>query len=231
MPPNVERLLPGLDRRSVVVLLTAAVCVWGAHFGQDWSPDSWARLADLCWWAGTQIVFYLVVPLVVARVALGLSPADIGWRLRGTRGHGHVYLALFALAVPFVVLASFTATFQAKYPLYEVYRGDTGIYDELAIWWVFYAAQFAAIETFFRGFLIHGLAHRLGSLSVFVSVVPYVMIHFVKPPAEALAAIVGGVVMGTLSLRTKSIWWGVALHCSVAAVMDVSALWHKGLLW
>jgi hypothetical protein len=57
------------------------------------------------------------------------------------------------------------------------------------------------------------------------------MIHFVKPAPEALASIVGGLVMGYLALRTGSIVWGVALHVSVAALMDVSSLWHRGLLW
>ena len=61
--------------------------------------------------------------------------------------------------------------------------------------------------------------------------VPYVMIHFVKPAPEAAAAIVGGLVMGYLALRTGSIVWGIALHVSVAALMDVSSLWHRGLLW
>ena len=57
------------------------------------------------------------------------------------------------------------------------------------------------------------------------------MIHFTKPPAEALAAIVGGIVMGALAYRTKSVWWGIALHVSVAALMDFLSLGHKGFIW
>lgn len=59
---------------------------------------------------------------------------------------------------------------------------------------------------------------------------PYNMIHFGKPMAEALAAIGGGAVLGTLSLRTGSIWWGAALHLGIAGAMDVLSLGHKGLL-
>jgi membrane protease YdiL (CAAX protease family) len=57
------------------------------------------------------------------------------------------------------------------------------------------------------------------------------MIHFTKPPVEALAAIVGGIVMGFLAYRTKSVWWGVALHVAVAALMDFLSLGHKGFIW
>jgi membrane protease YdiL (CAAX protease family) len=228
--PSPAATLAALDRRSVVVLVVAAGCLFGARFGQDARPDDWGRLAELSFWAGTQILFYGIVPLIAAKVLLGLSPGSLGIRVRGTFTHAWIYAALFAAAVPFVLVASTTSGFQERYPLLEVPL-DGHVYPALALWWGWYALQFFAVETFFRGFLVHGLAPRLGWLSVVVAMVPYVMIHFVKPAPEALAAIVGGLVMGYLALRTGSIVWGVALHISVAALMDVSSLWHRGLLW
>lgn len=222
--------LAAVDRRSVVILLVAAGCLFGARFGQDLRPDHWGRLARLSFWAATQIVCYGVVPLVAAWVLLGLRPAELGIRVRGTLEHAWMYAALFVVAVPFVVIASTTAGFQERYPLLEVPL-DGHVYPALALWWVWYAFQFFAVETFFRGFLVHGLAPRLGWLSIVVATVPYLMIHFVKPAPEAAASIVGGLVMGYLALRTGSVVWGVALHVSVAALMDVSSLWHRGLLW
>lgn len=93
-----------------------------------------------------------------------------------------------------------------------------------------YFAQFAALEFFFRGYMVHGLKPRLGWLAVFVMIIPYCMIHFEKPALESLAAIIAGAALGLLSYRYKSIWLGVALHCSVALTMDLMALWRKGLL-
>lgn len=78
--------------------------------------------------------------------------------------------------------------------------------------------------------MVHGLKPRLGVSAVFVMVLPYCMIHFEKPLLESLAAIVAGVALGALSYRYRSIWLGIALHCSVALTMDVMALWRKGLL-
>ena len=218
------------DRRVIVTLVTALVCLWGARFGQNLSSDSWSHLTQMCFWAGTQIVFYLVVPLVVLRV-VGGSLGDAGWRLRGTAEHARSYLALFAIAVPFVVAASWLTEFQHRYPLFDVVPGQSGVWGDLPVWWAFYALQFVAIETFFRGFLLFGLAEIMGSTAVVVATIPYLMIHFVKPPLEAAASIVGGIVMGTLALRSRSIWWGVALHVSVAGLMDVLALGHKGFVW
>jgi len=217
------------QRRVIIVLATALVCLWGARFGQNLSDDSWSHLTQMCFWAGTQIVFYLVVPFVVVRLSGG-HRHDLGWRITGTVEHARTYLVLFVIGAPFVIAASWFAEFQSRYPLFDVAPGQTGVWGDLSVWWVFYVVQFVAIETFFRGFLVLGLADFLGSTAVLVATVPYLMIHFVKPPLEAAASIVGGIVMGTLALRSRSIWWGVALHVAIAALMDVMALGHKGFL-
>ncbi len=56
--------------------------------------------------------------------------------------------------------------------------------------------------------------------------IPYCMIHFGKPMPEALGAIGAGVVLGLLSLKTRSIWLGAAIHIGVAWTMDALAIWH-----
>ena len=148
----------------------------------------------------------------------------------GESGRTHpLYAVLLAVSVPFVVVASYTGAFQAKYPFYDLAAGE-GLWPNMALWWVVYGLQFAALEFFFRGFMIHGLSGRLGYMAVFVMVVPYNMLHYGKPLAEAVAAIAGGAVLGSLSLRSRSIWWGVAVHVGVAGTMDVAALVHKGFL-
>ena len=219
-----------LDRRSVVIFVAALISLWFGRFGIRYIPDTTTRLAKICWWAGTQIVSYLIVPLIVVR-CIGMKPIDIGWKFRGTSGHWKYYAILLAIAVPFVVVASTTAEFQERYPLFEEFRGQEGAWSDLRIWWIFYVLQFVAVETFFRGFLVLGLAKRFGQASIFIATIPYLMIHFSKPPVEALAAIVGGIVMGYLAYRTKSVWWGIALHVSVAALMDFLSLGQKGFIW
>jgi membrane protease YdiL (CAAX protease family) len=52
------------------------------------------------------------------------------------------------------------------------------------------------------------------------------MIHFEKPIVETLAALGAGVILGTLAMRTRSIWLGFAIHVSVALTMDLLALRH-----
>jgi len=218
------------DGHLVAVFLIAIGCLWAARFAQYLVPTDWTRLAELNWWAGTQILFYGIVPLVAVR-AVGLFPGDVGWRLSGALRHATTYAVLFAVALPFVIAVSGSADFLEHYPILEIDPGQAGVWNDLLIWWPFYAAQFVAIESFFRGVLVLGLSKYVGSASILIAAVPYMMIHFVKPPAEALASIIGGLVLGYLALRTRSIVWGIALHIAVAATMDISALARKGFLW
>lgn len=224
------RIDDDVDRRTLTVVITALACLWGAHYGVEWAPDGFTRLAEMNWWAGTQIAFYLVVPMVVM-ATIGVRPHEYGWKVRGTASHWRVYAAILTVALPFVFVASFSTEFQERYPLYEIARGQSGVWGDLASWWPLYVIQFVAIESFFRGFLVLGLGRRIGANAVLVATIPYLMIHLVKPPAEAAASIVGGLMMGTLAWRTKSIWWGVVVHVGVAMAMDVSSLGHKGFLW
>ena len=94
----------------------------------------------------------------------------------------------------------------------------------LLLWELLYIAQFVTLEMFFRGFMLHGLRRSFGANAIFVMMVPYFMIHFNKPMPEAVGAIGAGLILGTLAMRTRSIWGGAAIHVAVAVTMDLLAL-------
>jgi membrane protease YdiL (CAAX protease family) len=134
---------------------------------------------------------------------------------------------MVAVVLPLTYVASTTDAFLKTYPKYPAL--DDSLLA-IGLWEVAYGFQFLMLEFFFRGFLIFALARYLGWLAVFVMIVPYAMIHFGKPLAECLGSIVAGVVLGTVSLRTGSIYGGVAVHCAVAWGMDLFALHQTGKL-
>ena len=72
--------------------------------------------------------------------------------------------------------------------------------------------------------MLHGLRRAFGANAIFVMIVPYCMIHYGKPMSETLGAIGAGIILGTIAMRTKSIWGGVMIHIGVATTMDVLAL-------
>lgn len=185
----------------------------------------WFELASYAYWSLACFAAYLVVPALLLRVLRPGEPlSSFGLSWSGLRGHERTYLLLFVATLPLIVLASTRPAFLETYPFYR-HAGRSSV--DFVAWEVLYALQFVSLEFFFRGFLLHTLKRDLGAYAVFVAVVPYCMIHFQKPLPEALGAIVAGLVLGTLSLRTGSVLGGAAVHVAVAVTMDVLALAQK----
>ena len=109
-----------------------------------------------------------------------------------------MYLVVFTIAAPLIFAASFGGVVPGAVSLLPPAGRCIRLWPYLYVWWALYWLQFAALEFFFRGFMLHGLVPRLGWAAIFAMVVPYNMLHYGKPMPEALAAIVGGIVLGTL---------------------------------
>jgi membrane protease YdiL (CAAX protease family) len=188
-----------------------------------------AEIFRLLHWVSFVIIFYLLPPLLLIRYVFRESFEDYGLGIRFAFKDYWIYIVMLLVMIPLVLYFSRTESFQSRYPFYDVMPGES-FWPNLVIWELLYFIQFFALEFFFRGFMLHGTKRRFGYYSVFVMTIPYCMIHFGKPMPETIAAIIAGIVLGTLSLKSRSIWMGVAIHYSVAITMDVCSLYQKGLL-
>ena len=227
-------------RRAIVVLAVSALClllleyyVIRGVFWQNLRP--WlapfftmlgvpARLQPNVGWALGCVLAYTLLPALTIKLLLRDSIGNYGVKTAGYWRHLPLYLLLVSPVLLSLLLASRQPAFQQSYPFY--WPNSAG---ELLIWELAYLAQFAALEFFFRGFMVHGLRPSLGrSGAVLFMVLPYMMIHYSKPWLEAGGAVVAGLVLGGLSLATRSIWGGVTMHGLVALSMDLLALYHRG---
>jgi hypothetical protein len=177
------------------------------------------------YWALSCSAAYFIFPLVTIIFTPKMRLRDYGLSLKGFFTHAWIYVALYLLVMPAVIAVSYMSSFQGTYPFYH--HTDRSWVD-LSLWWSFYGIQFFFLEFFFRGYMIHGTKRALGVYSIFIAAVPYCMIHFGKPMLETLGAILAGLALGTLSLRTNSIWNGFLIHISIAYSMDLLSLWQKG---
>lgn len=177
------------------------------------------------YWSLTCSAAYLLLPGLLIVLTPGDRFRNYGVRLKGLSEHLWIYVLLFLIVLPAVIFVSYTKSFQHTYPFY---RQASRSWVDLGLWWTFYGIQFFCLEFFFRGYILHGLKRQLGAYCIFFSAVPYCMIHFGKPMPETLGAIIAGVVLGILSLRTLSVWSGVLIHISVAFTMDFLSMWQKG---
>ncbi|MFL5763856.1 MAG: type II CAAX prenyl endopeptidase Rce1 family protein [Bacteroidia bacterium] len=210
-------------------LKNAGLTGWASSFEDLISINPNAELYRLLYWVSIVIFFYLVPPLLLIKFVFREPLSAYGLSFSNAFRDYKVYLVMLCIMIPLVLFFSRTQSFQARYPFYDLGYGEP-FYPNLLIWEVTYFIQFFALEFFFRGFMLHGTKQRFGYYSVFVMTIPYCMIHFGKPLPETIAAIIAGIVLGTLSLKSRSIWLGVAIHYSVAITMDLCSLWQKGML-
>lgn len=222
------------DYRPLVVLCTAAVSLtlieyFGSRnsidavvrFGREFLGGYYKELVPLAYWSMARVIGYIIIPWLVVFVLPGERLRDYGLSVRGFTKHLWIYGILYLIVLPVLVMVSYTTAFQHTYPFYKMAARS---WTDFFLWECFYGIQFFALEVFFRGFMIHPLKKPLGAYSIFVMALPYCMIHYNKPLAEVLGAVVAGIVLGTLSLRTGSIWCGVLVHVSVAVSMDILAM-------
>ena len=180
------------------------------------------ELWEFVWWSAFRVLGYLVLPALLVKIGFREKLRDQGLATKGFLEHAWIYVLGYCVVFVCVIFVSRNdENFQTYYPFYH-YAGRSWL--DFGCWEVLYAAQFFSLEFFFRGFWLRAMKRSMGSYAIFAMVVPYCMIHFSKPLAECLGAILAGVALGTLAMRTRSIWLGFAIHVSVALSMDIAAL-------
>ncbi|MCP3976734.1 MAG: CPBP family intramembrane metalloprotease [bacterium] len=233
------------DRDALIVLLTSTVLLlvffyWGrpgfyfssglSGYVSDFASGSledFPGVGAYLWWGFTSMVLRFGVPLAIVIWVLRKSPGDFGFRIRGTAKHLPMYGAMYLVMLPVLIWVSGFESFLNYYPFYSrAVEGGAGFW----LYEMGYGLQFAGVEAFFRGFMTFGLLPRFGALSVVMMTVPYTMIHFSKPMPEATAAIVAGLVLGTMAVKSRSFVPGILLHVSVAITMDLLVLSRLGVI-
>lgn len=191
----------------------------------DLDASFFRGLLPYWYWALASLVLRVAIPLALIVWWFGDRPRDYGFRM-WKPGHGRIYLGLYLVMLPVLVIASFSESFQRKYPFYDEASRSLAHFlgYELA-----YTTQFFALEAFFRGFVVFALFKRFGYYAVAIMTIPYCMIHFSKPAPETFGAIVAGLVLGYLAVESRSWVPGALLHAGVGVTMDVLCIIQKQL--
>ncbi len=247
--PSWQMTRPQALRREMAVLATVSVSLLILHYAKfatnlqgllqwlgEWRGTSylqqleasgWLELAGYLWWTGCHLFTFILLPWLVIRWVFKERMRDFGWRWNQVGEHWRGYLLLLSPILVFVVLVSQGEDFVHHYPFY---RSAGRSWLDLLLWELLYLSQFVFLEFFFRGFMLNALRPALGANAIWVMCVPYMMIHFPKLWLEATGAILFGLFLGILALKSRSIWGGVLVHAGVALSMDVAALLKKGQL-
>eukprot|EP01124_Arcella_intermedia_P032769 TRINITY_DN7698_c0_g1_i2.p1 TRINITY_DN7698_c0_g1~~TRINITY_DN7698_c0_g1_i2.p1 ORF type:complete len:232 (+),score=29.79 TRINITY_DN7698_c0_g1_i2:40-735(+) len=149
-----------------------------------WNPR-WLPLYDLLWWGGWICFVELIIPAMMVVFWFGAPLSSYGIQMGEVLEYSWLFLGMVVLwASVSIALLKNDREMRAYYPFYD--NAGRSLFD-LFLWELIYFAQFVAAEFFYRGFLLHGCAKEIGSISIFIANVPYAFIH---------SSMVLGVVLG-----------------------------------
>jgi hypothetical protein len=143
-----------------------------------------------------------------------------------TRGFdARPYFGLLLLLVPMVALAATRPDFLHVYPKVKNVAFINGYTSPVWPWKLgyelSYGLDFLSIELFFRGLLVIGLIRYAGEQAILPMAAFYCTIHFGKPLGECISSFFGGMVLGVLAYRTRSILGGLIVHLGLAWMMEL----------
>lgn len=246
---NAERLKKGITdlRPFAVFAIAAATLTWQEYYGEndfyqeniypllcqlDQKFTGWIQLSKYevlygyVWWELSMTLGYVIFPFAIWKILFPKDALlDFGLRTQGFLRHVWLYGFFLALIILGVVFASFQESFVNHYPFYDLASRS---WWDLLLWEVIYLQGFFALEIFFRGWWLVALRKSLGSVAIFSMTVPYCMIHFGKPYLETMSTVMGAIALGSLSMKTKSVYQGTLLHIVLALSMDLLALAQRG---
>lgn len=190
---------------------------WGASFAGDPYVDWYQYL----YYHLNALLLLGVLPVVVLRFGFGMKLSEMGICLGDWR-FGLKFLAVaIPLSAPVLYLSSLDPAFQREYPLTKLAGQTAGTW---VLWELTYLLYYIGWEVYFRGALLFGLEERIGAggALLFQTAIS-TLVHIGKPVGELVGAAPGGLLIGALALRTRSVLWPLLFHWYMGATMDVLA--------
>ena len=159
----------------------------------------------------TELIYYLLVPLVAGLLLFRDKPWDYGIRI----GRWKSSIVLTAVCLAAMALILYAAGKMPEFRSY--YHMDTIDWSELLL----NTALFMFVwEFLFRGYMLFGLEKSIGKGAIFVQAIPFVLLHLGKPFLETLLCIPGGFILGYVAYRTRSFLPCFIIHFGIYVMMS-----------
>lgn len=218
-----------LDRKIVTIFLTVALLQtisWyftSRKFFRENLFDYVANYQDpflieyLYWFIGDFLTF--VLPSTLFIKFLFKEPlSEYGFKMGEWKTGLKLTILFLLIMIPIIWFISASSQFSQKYPHLSTAK------DSWNVFFIYEAGMFVYMigwEFIWRGFMLFGLEKRFGIYSVFIQMIPFVILHNGKPFIETLGAIPGGIALGILALRTRSFYYCLVVHLGVMYSIDI----------
>jgi membrane protease YdiL (CAAX protease family) len=219
---------PPRRKATIVLLVSPFLLVTWKYFGSrtfygdviapwfDAGGDP--RAAGAVYSFASCFVLLAVIPALIVKFGFRERLADYGVRL----GIGARTLRTILKLGPAFVLGGYIASKDPEvitaFPMNPQAGASAGAFVlHAATYLLFYLGW----EFYFRGFMQHGLRQTLGEAdTVLVQMLASTLLHLGGPASEVYGAIFGGMLWGTLALRTRSLLPGLTQHYLLGVSLD-----------
>ena len=222
-------IIQEMDRKVIIIFLSVAILQtisWYVtsrrffrinlffYFQND--PDVY--LYEYIYWFIGDFITFFIIPILIIRFFLLEKTKNYGLQI-GEYKIG-LTISLIFILVMFVSIWFFSSTpdFVSKYPHLLSVRNDWSRFLVYEIGMLLYMISW---EFMWRGYMLFGLKEKFGYYSVLIQMIPFVILHNGKPAPETFGAILGGIALGILALRTNSIYYCVITHMGVMLSIDL----------
>ncbi len=162
-----------------------------------------------------------VIPVAYLKIYQKRKLSEFGFSL----GDKKLGFKLTALLIPLVILpiafaGSKMPDVQGEYPLARILFDHHELILRYEICYVIF--YYIAWEFYFRGFMLWTVKENWGDWpAIIIQTIPSCLIHLGKPEGETIGSIIAGILWGLIALRTRSIWYCVAMHAALGVLTDL----------
>jgi len=225
---DLVRIIKSLDKKVIVVFFSVAIIqtiswyftsrlFFRQNFFDSLGANPNYNYFEFAYWFVGDFISLFVLPSLVIKFIFkekikhyGISIGDYNAGLKLT-------VLFIAVMIPIIWFVSSEPVFTATYPLLINARDSWSIFSlyECGLFFYLFAWEFL-----WRGFMLFGLKEKFGYYAVIIQMIPFVILHDGKAPVEVFGAIIGGIALGILAYRTKSIYYCVITHAGIMFSID-----------
>ncbi|MGD8780488.1 MAG: type II CAAX endopeptidase family protein [Ignavibacteria bacterium] len=177
-----------------------------------------AELLEFIYWFVGDFIVFFVIPALIIFFLFKEKITEYGFSFREYKLGLSFSVIAVLLMIVIVWFISSNEVFSVQYPYYDAARYNWTeflIFETALLLYVF------AWEFIWRGYMLFGLEKKFGYYAVLIQMLPFVILHNGKPAIETFGAIIGGIALGILALRTRSFLYGFIIHFSVMFSIDL----------
>lgn len=222
-------IIKKLDRKILIVFISVAVLqtvsyyytsrrFFRYNYFEQMQFDKNVFLYEYIYWFVGDFLTLFILPVLIIKLLLKEKLTNYGVRVGDYKIGLKYSLVFLAIMIPIVWFVSANKDFINTYPQLSDVKYSWSIFILFEAGILLYMI---AWEFIWRGFMLFGLEEKFGYYSVLIQMIPFLILHNGKPSPETFGAIIAGLALGILALKTRSVLYCIITHAGVMFSIDL----------